>query len=260
MYFACSNLVHQLHERKLTHKLHICCTPNENIHSNYFRSHVLCLLESRAPTTRKETHLAPLPQTFPFISFPLSILTTYACPQKKRLFSLLPIFTTSFITSTPTHPTSSKDTFSHTEKPFQPRSTILRTHTHPLTTCVPYNLSSSGLLEVCNEILAILFLLQTRKDHLGSRDVLLGCLEVVEESVLAPRDARLLVGLRVAESRGLTRLPAEKTVEVRALLVGSSRLDSVALRALGLENLGSLLGRHVWCVQERLTKRSIKCL
>merc|ERR1719401_1856766 len=116
MYFACSNLVHQLHERKLTHNLHICCTPNENIHSNYFRSHVLCLLESRAPTTRKETHLAPLPQTFPFISFPLSILTTYACPQKKRLFSLLPIFTTSFITSTPTHPTSSKDAFSRTQR------------------------------------------------------------------------------------------------------------------------------------------------
>ena len=42
-----------------------------------------------------------------------------------------------------------------------------------------------------------------------------------------------------------TRLAAEDAVEVGALLVSAAGLDSVALRALSLENLGTLSLRHV---------------
>ena len=72
-------------------------------------------------------------------------------------------------------------------------------------------------------------------------DVLLGVLEVVEEGVVSPGDAGLLVGGGVGVSLGLAGLAAEEAVEVGPLLVSAALLDGVALRALGLEDLGSLL-------------------
>ena len=59
------------------------------------------------------------------------------------------------------------------------------------------------LLEVRDQVLPVLLLLEAGEDHLGARDVLLRRLEVVEESVLFPRDARALVGLCVG--RGVAR-------------------------------------------------------
>ena len=72
-------------------------------------------------------------------------------------------------------------------------------------------------------------------------DVLLGVLEVVEEGLVSPGDAGLLVGGGVGVSLGLAGLAAEEAVEVGSLLVGAALLDGVALRALGLEDLRSLL-------------------
>jgi hypothetical protein len=72
-------------------------------------------------------------------------------------------------------------------------------------------------------------------------NVLLGILKVVEQSVFSPCNTRLLVRSGVRVSIGLSRLAAEETVEVGSLLVRSSLLNSVALRALCLEDLGSLL-------------------
>ena len=98
-----------------------------------------------------------------------------------------------------------------------------------------------GLAQVCDEVIPILLLLEACKDHLCSRNVLLRGLEVVKERVLLPDDSRADVGLAVGVSRGLSGLASEEAVQVGSLLVATSRLDSVALRALGLENLGSFL-------------------
>ena len=72
-------------------------------------------------------------------------------------------------------------------------------------------------------------------------DVLLGVFEVLEESVFFPDYTTLLVGSGVRVPVGLPRLTAKKTVQIRSLLVCSSLFNSVALRALGFEDLGSLL-------------------
>ena len=80
-----------------------------------------------------------------------------------------------------------------------------------------------------------------RKQVITYLDVLLGIFKVFKESIITPLDTRLLVGTGVRVSVSLSRLASEKAVEIGALLVGSSFLDSVTLRALGLEDLGSLL-------------------
>ena len=72
-------------------------------------------------------------------------------------------------------------------------------------------------------------------------DVLLGVLEVFKEGVVSPGDTRLLVGTGVGVSVGLSRLTSEKAVKIGSLLVGSTLLNGVALRALDLEDLGTLL-------------------
>ena len=57
-----------------------------------------------------------------------------------------------------------------------------------------------------------------------------------------PFDARLAVGLGVGESVYGACMTAQHTVQVRSLLVAASLVDSVALRALSLEDLGTLRG------------------
>jgi hypothetical protein len=89
---------------------------------------------------------------------------------------------------------------------------------------------------------AVLGLLEATEGHLGARNVLLGVLEVLEESVLVPVDTLLLVGVGVGEALDLTGLAAEDTVELRADLVALAGLQGVALRAAGLEEVGALLG------------------
>ena len=88
----------------------------------------------------------------------------------------------------------------------------------------------------------VLGLLEATEGHLGARNVLLGVLEVLEESVLVPVDGTLLVGVGVRETGDLTRLAAEETVELRANLVALAGLQGVALCATGLEEVGALLG------------------
>ena len=75
-------------------------------------------------------------------------------------------------------------------------------------------------------------------------DVLLGVFQVLEKGIIVPSDTRLFVGGRVRVPVGLSGLTAKETVEVRSLLVRTTFFDSVALTALGLENLGSLLFTH----------------
>ena len=104
-----------------------------------------------------------------------------------------------------------------------------------------------GSLKVGDKVLPLRRLLESGEHHLGSLDVLLGVEKVLEESVLSPHDAGVLVGGTVAVALSEAGLAAEKTVEVGALLVGSSSLDSVALRAFlyaGNEGGGGSWGRE----------------
>jgi hypothetical protein len=97
------------------------------------------------------------------------------------------------------------------------------------------------LLKEGDEVVAVLGLLETTESHLGAGDVLLGVLEVLEEGVLVPGDALLLVGVGVGVALNLTGLAAEKAVEHGADLVALTLLQGVALRAAGLEEVGTLL-------------------
>ncbi len=78
--------------------------------------------------------------------------------------------------------------------------------------------------------------------------VLLGVLEIIEQGVLTPHDSALLVGTGVVVTWGLSGLTTEESVEVGSLLVRAALLDSVALWALGLEYLGSLLLTWFLCL------------
>lgn len=106
-----------------------------------------------------------------------------------------------------------------------------------------------------DEVVALLALLETTEGHLGTRDELLGVLEVLElycetwlavarllsrarfthERVLVPGNTGTLVGVGVGVAVDLTGLTAEETVELGADLVGTTFLDGVALGATGLK-------------------------
>ena len=93
-----------------------------------------------------------------------------------------------------------------------------------------------------NQVIPVLGLLQAAKGHLGAGDVLLGVLEVLEEGLLVPLDALLLVRVGVGVALDGAGLAAEQAVQGRADLVGAAGLDGVALRAARLEEVGTLLG------------------
>lgn len=97
------------------------------------------------------------------------------------------------------------------------------------------------LVEEGDEVVAVLGLLETTEGHLGAGDVLLGVLKVLEEGVLLPGDALLLVGVGVGVALDLAGLAAEEAVEHGADLVALTLLQGVALRAAGLEEVGTLL-------------------
>lgn len=80
-------------------------------------------------------------------------------------------------------------------------------------------LGAAGLLEVGDEVEALLLLLEAREDHLGAGDVLLRVLEVHVEGLLVPGDALLGVGLGVGVAGGLAGLATEHSAEVGSLLV-----------------------------------------
>jgi hypothetical protein len=92
-----------------------------------------------------------------------------------------------------------------------------------------------------NEVVPVLLLLETTEGHLGARNVLLGVLEVLEEGLLVPLDALLLVGVGVRVAVNGTSLAAEETVESRADLVAAVLVDGVALGTTRLEEVGTLL-------------------
>ena len=85
-------------------------------------------------------------------------------------------------------------------------------------------------------------LLETGEGHLGAGDVLLGVLEVGEQGLVVPDDARLLVGLGVDVAGDGARLATKEAVERGAGLGTTLLLNNVALQAAGLEELGSVLG------------------
>ena len=104
---------------------------------------------------------------------------------------------------------------------------------------------------VRDQVVPVLVLLQSAESHLGSRDVLLGVLEVFEleenhkpprcrvdsatyESALVPFDALGFVCIGVGEALYGTSLATEKPVKVRTDLVSTVLLEGVALCASGL--------------------------
>lgn len=107
------------------------------------------------------------------------------------------------------------------------------------TTHYIYLLGAS--LQVGNQILSLILLLDTSEHHLSTGNVLLGVLQVGEQSLVIPDNALVDVGLRVRVTRGRTSLATDQAHQVGALLVGLTSSHGVALSTLGLENLSTLL-------------------
>jgi len=99
----------------------------------------------------------------------------------------------------------------------------------------------SRRFQVSDQVGALVLLLQTGKDHLGSWDVLLGVGEVDFQRVFIPVHALLDVGLRVGETGGLAGLSAPESPQVGASLVFASFFDGVALSATLDEDLFALV-------------------
>jgi hypothetical protein len=97
------------------------------------------------------------------------------------------------------------------------------------------------VLEVGNEVVAVLGLLQATERHLGTGDVLLRVLEVLEKGVVVPLNTLLLVGIGVRVTVDGTGLAAPETVQSRSDLVATVLLNGVALSTSGLEEVGTLL-------------------
>jgi len=88
--------------------------------------------------------------------------------------------------------------------------------------------------------LALSLLLDASEDHFGSRNVLLGVLQVLHQGGIAPHNTFTLVGVRVRVALPLPGLASEQTPEVGAHLVLAPVLYCVALSTLLDKSLLSL--------------------
>lgn len=128
---------------------------------------------------------------------------------------------------------------------------LTRSVSKPTATSSPTLLGR--VLEVGDQVSALVGLLQTGKHHLRSGDVLLGVLQVLEQGVLVPGDALGLVRVRVRESSRLASLASEQTAQVGSGLVLATSLHGVALRTALHKDLLALLdvssgNSHFVCV------------
>lgn len=101
-------------------------------------------------------------------------------------------------------------------------------------------------LNVSNKIGTFVGLLQTSEHHLGSGDVFLWVLEVLEKSIFVPGDSLLDVGVRVRESGSLASLASNDSAQVGSDLVLTTSFDGVALSATLNEQLLSLFDITSW--------------
>lgn len=104
----------------------------------------------------------------------------------------------------------------------------------------------AGLDQVGDQVVSVLWLLQTTKGHLGTWNVLLWVFKVVRHGLFGPDDTLLFVGVGVRETFSLTRLSAENTMQVRTNLVWATLLNGVALQTSCLEKVSTLLLRTLF--------------
>lgn len=78
------------------------------------------------------------------------------------------------------------------------------------------------LLEISDNIVALLGLLEPIEGHFGAGDVFLGVLEVVEKGLVGPDDTLVLVSVCVREPGRLAGLATDQPVQVGTDLVGTT--------------------------------------
>lgn len=136
-------------------------------------------------------------------------------------------------------------------------------------------IKTHSLFEVGDEVIPILFLLQTGEGHFCSRDILLGVLEVLKQSLLTPCNALVHIGSGVRKTLGLTGLAAKDArrhirecqgvyetgrnspMEVGSNLVRLTGSEGVALSATSLEE-ASALSRITWNAWQRVSSNQSK--
>merc|ERR1719180_456525 len=107
-----------------------------------------------------------------------------------------------------------------------------------------FNCLCARLLNISNQVTAVLLLLQTSEHHLGAGDVLLGVGQVDIEGVLFPGDALVNVSLGVVKTRCPSSLSSPDTMKVRPLLVLATSFYGVALGTCLCENLFAIGCTH----------------
>lgn len=98
------------------------------------------------------------------------------------------------------------------------------------------------LLEPGDEVIPVLFLLQTSECHLGAGDVLFGVLEIFEESILFPYNTLVNVGGCVREALTLASFSSKEAMQVGAYFMRPSSFYGVALGTASFEK-GRALSR-----------------
>lgn len=91
-----------------------------------------------------------------------------------------------------------------------------------------------------DQVIPILFLLQTTKRHLSARDVLLWVLKVFKQCFLIPNNPFLLVCIGVLKSRDLPRLTTEEAEEIGSNFVATTFFECVTLQATSFEEVCAL--------------------
>src|SRR5665213_3174849 len=84
------------------------------------------------------------------------------------------------------------------------------------------------LLEIGDDIVNVLFLRQTREDHLGAWNLAARVLQIFLQGRLVPSDAGILVGIAIGVARISTGLAANDAVEHRSNGILGALADLVA--------------------------------
>merc|ERR1719430_2750474 len=125
-------------------------------------------------------------------------------------------------------------------------SSLLKKHVESVLKSRVFNCLCARLLNVSNQVTAVLLLLKPSKHHLGAGDVLLWVGQVDIKGVLVPGDALVNVSLGVAEASSSSSLSSPDTMQVRSLLVLASSLYGVALGTSLCENLFACVSAHLF--------------
>lgn len=100
-----------------------------------------------------------------------------------------------------------------------------------------------GTHQVGDNVVSVLWLLQSTKSHLGTWNVLLWVFQVIVHGLFIPFNALLLVGVGVGVTGSLSRVSTKDTMQIWSNLVRSTFFNGVTLQTSGFKEVSTFLFR-----------------